>query len=224
VKRDEGLEVAGVHRRSERRATLLTALTARRHDDEGESGLILLGGDDSIVLTDAAGEAWLAQLAAGDLHAPLPDVVAAVASRARSAGNGGEPRLARARVRTNSGAWLVVRGSALSGDGDARTAITLEPARTHDLAPLIADAYGLTERERAVVQLVAHGLATEAIGGTLHISPWTVQDHLKSIFEKVGVSTRGELVARVFFEHYAPRLSEQAQVGADGWFEAGPRT
>ena len=117
-----------------------------------------------------------------------------------------EPLLARTRVRTLSGTWLVVRGSRLSGEGEARIAVTIEPARAHDLAPLIADAYGLTERERAVTQLVAQGLATEAIAGRLHISPWTVQDHLKSVFEKVGVSSRGELVARVFFEHYAPRL------------------
>ena len=57
-----------------------------------------------------------------------------------------------------------------------------------------------------MTQLVAQGLATNAIAGRLHLSPWTVQDHLKAIFEKVGVSTRGELVARMFFEHYAPRL------------------
>jgi DNA-binding CsgD family transcriptional regulator len=94
----------------------------------------------------------------------------------------------------------------------------LEPARPHELAPLIADAYGLTERERAVTQLVAQGLPTSAIAGRLHISPWTVQDHLKSVFEKVGVGTRGELIARVFFEHYAPRLSDGAAVGSNGWF------
>ena len=36
--------------------------------------------------------------------------------------------------------------------------------------------------------------------------PPTVQDHLKAIFQKVGVTTRGELVARIFFEHRPPPL------------------
>ena len=188
------------------RAILLTALTARPQEDEGEAGLVLLADDDSILMTDAAADAWLAQLGAGEPGAHLPSVVAAVANRARTAVDDDEPLLARTRVHTASGTWLVVRGSRLSGEGEARIAVTIEPARAHDLAPLIADAYGLTERERAVTQLVAQGLATEAIAGRLHISPWTVQDHLKSVFEKVGVRTRGELVARVFFEHYAPRL------------------
>jgi DNA-binding CsgD family transcriptional regulator len=100
--------------------------------------------------------------------------------------------------------------------------VTIEPARAHDLAPLVADAYALTDRERAVTQLVAHGLATAAIAARLYISPWTVQDHLKSIFDKVGVSTRGELVARMFFEHYAPRLAEDAPLDQSGWFASAP--
>ena len=82
----------------------------------------------------------------------------------------------------------------------------IEPARPHELAPLIADAYRLTEREREVTRLVARGLSTEAIAAQLYLSPWTVQDHLKAIFEKVGVATRGELVAHVFFGQQAPQL------------------
>ena len=80
-------------------------------------------------------------------------------------------------------------------------------AAFHDLAPLIADAYDLTERERIVTQLVAAGLQTAAIALRLQISSWTVQDHLKSVFDKTGVCTRGELVARVFFAHDVPRLT-----------------
>jgi DNA-binding CsgD family transcriptional regulator len=53
-------------------------------------------------------------------------------------------------------------------------------------------------------------MSTRDIGRRLSVSPYTVQDHLKSIFEKVGVGTRGELVARLFFEHHAPRLTAAA--------------
>ena len=55
-----------------------------------------------------------------------------------------------------------------------------------ELAPLIADAYGLTDRERHVTELVAKGLSTNDIGQRLHLSAYTVQDHLKSIFDKTA--------------------------------------
>jgi DNA-binding CsgD family transcriptional regulator len=138
-----------------------------------------------------------------------------VAIRARSIvdGHAEWDAVARARVRAASGLWLLVRGSTLGEGPDAPTAVILEPARPHELAPLIAETYGLTERERAVTQLVAQGHGTDAIAVRLHVSPWTVQDHLKAIFEKVGVGTRGELVARMFFEHYVPRLTDGARLG-----------
>jgi DNA-binding CsgD family transcriptional regulator len=99
---------------------------------------------------------------------------------------------------------VVVRGSAFE-DG---TAVTLEPAGPGEVAPLVAAAFGLTERERAVAELVAAGLKTAEIADRLHVSAWTVQDHLKAIFEKVGVDTRGALVARVFFAGAPPRLAD----------------
>jgi DNA-binding CsgD family transcriptional regulator len=192
-----------------RRAMLLTALSAKQPGEDRSAGLAMLAADNSVSAADTMAEAWLAELAATGPDTPVPPVVTAVASRARSIAEGREPGRvpARARVRTSSGIWLTVRGSVLGHQDDARTALTLEPAGPHELAPLVADAYELTGRERAVTQLVARGLATEAIADRLQVSPWTVQDHLKSVFEKVGVSSRGELVARIFFEHYAPRLA-----------------
>lgn len=88
----------------------------------------------------------------------------------------------------------------LGAGSAARAAVVLEVARTPELAPPTADAYGLTPRERTVTALVARGLATSEISRRLCVSPHTVQDHLKSVFEKTGVTSRGKLVARLFFE------------------------
>jgi hypothetical protein len=47
------------------------------------------------------------------------------------------------------------------------------------------------------------GVGTADIADELYLSAHTVRDYVKAIFEKVGVSSRGEL-ARLFAEHYAP--------------------
>ena len=74
-----------------------------------------------------------------------------------------------------------------------------------EFASLIADAYGLTGRERRVTELVAQGLSTNDIGQPLHLACYTFQDHQKSIFDKTGTGSQGELVARLYFDHYVPR-------------------
>ncbi len=84
-------------------------------------------------------------------------------------------------------------------------AVLLEPARTPELAPLIVDAYGFSERERLVTELVAQGCSTSEIASRLHLSAYTVQDHLKAIFDKSGTGSRGELVARLFVDNRALR-------------------
>ena len=74
-------------------------------------------------------------------------------------------------------------------------------------------AYGLTPREVEVARRIARGLKTGEIAQELFLSPHTVRDHVKAIFEKVGVSSRGELVARLFADHYHDRVDD-AIVGA----------
>jgi hypothetical protein len=50
------------------------------------------------------------------------------------------------------------------------------------------------------------------------VSAYTVQDHLKSSFEKSGTGSRGELVAQLFFGHYASTPSRSvAWLVRTGW-------
>jgi DNA-binding NarL/FixJ family response regulator len=197
-----------------RRAAILGEVAT---GDQHATGVVVLDPDNSIDTATPGAERLLADLIAGDTPgAELPIAVLAVAARARRIASdyqtdpdGREPRsdtFARARVRTAQGNWVTVRGSVLGDGPDSSVAVLMEQAQPPELAPLIADAYGLTDRERRVTELVAKGFSTNDIGQRLHLSAYTVQDHLKSIFDKTGAGSRGELVARLFFDHYAPRL------------------
>ena len=111
------------------------------------------------------------------------------------------------------GRWL---GMHAVGPGGGQ--IVVEQPRPYELADLIVRAHGLTLRERRIVECLARGLSTRAIAEALHISEWTVQDHLKSIFGKFGVNSRAEVVSRVFFDHYAPRHEDGSRPSPYGWF------
>jgi DNA-binding CsgD family transcriptional regulator len=188
---------------------------------DGPGVLVLDDGGRTESMTPSA-QRWLDEIidvVPGD-GGPLPVPVYAVAARARSiaVGDATNPQLARCRVPTRSGRWLLLHGARLLGGAEGRTAVIIEPAPATELAPLIVRAYGLTEREREVAQSALHGLATKQIARALGLSPYTVSDHLRVVFEKVGVSSRTELAARIFFEQYAPRLGQGDPVGTDGWF------
>jgi DNA-binding CsgD family transcriptional regulator len=186
-----------------RRGVLLDAA----HRGVDDVGLLVLDADNGVGMSNQAADRWLDELGAGDrAGARMPLVVPAVAHQARAI-HGPTPVPARARARTRSGRWLIVRGS-LMGDGpEAPVAIMFEAARPAEMAPLIADAYGLTDRERRVTELVAQGLSTKQIAGRLRVSAYTVQDHLKSIFAKSGAHSRGDLIATLFFDHHAASLT-----------------
>ena len=99
---------------------------------------------------------------------------------------------------------MILHASPLIGDTPG-IGIIVEGARPVTLSEVIAGAYGLTRREREVTGLAAQGRSTKQIALTLGISPFTVQDHLKAVFAKVGVRSRAELVATLYVQHYEPR-------------------
>jgi DNA-binding CsgD family transcriptional regulator len=149
--------------------------------------------------------------------ARVPHTVQAVALQARRATQAvdDESLVARSRAQTRSGEWVSLHAAALGGSM-GRVTVFIEPSAPLEVASLILQAHGLTRREGELVRLVLHGLDTGQIAELLGISGYTVQDHLKSIFDKVGVSSRKELVARIFFAHCLPRMG--SRVGPDGWF------
>lgn len=207
------------------RSSLLLAVMGEPTTGEDEApGLILLDARGEPEAVNASAQRWMAELAVvastpGPTGLPGPVHVVAAAAR-RAAGSEAKPASepARLRVQTRSGRWLVLHGSVLDSGSQARTSVIIEVARPAEIAPLIVRAYGLTDRERQITQLILQGRSTDEIAKQLWLSPYTVQDHLKSIFDKVGVRSRRALVAKVFFDHYAPRERAGAPLSADGWY------
>jgi len=62
-----------------------------------------------------------------------------------------------------------------------------------------------------VADRVAQGDSTEEIAQALHISKYTVQEHLSNAFDKIGIHSRRALVQRLFFDNLYPALSSSAE-------------
>jgi DNA-binding CsgD family transcriptional regulator len=170
-------------------------------------GVVLLDTRGAVVSASREAAEWLDEIGTVALTTgadlPMPFEAHAYAAWVRAAARDQPAEAApRARLRTRSGVWLLLHGSML--EGSDQLALIIEPAKASDVAPLIVEAYEFTERELDVTRLIASGLGTSQIAAKLFLSPHTVRDHVKAVFEKVGVSSRGELVAKVFADHYAP--------------------
>jgi DNA-binding CsgD family transcriptional regulator len=188
-------------------------LVAEAMDPEGPvaPGLIVLSDRWEVESTTPGVERWLCELPDGDWdRGRLPSSVLSVAGRAlRTAERPDEPgEIAVGRVLARSGNWVVLHGVCLVGDGTRRIAVIVEPAHPARISPLLMAAYGLTEREQEVTRLVLQGNSTVEIAQQLVVSGHTVQQHLKSVFDKTGVRSRRDLVGKVFFSHYEPRVRD----------------
>ncbi len=196
-------------------------LLGEARDPEGPDapGLLVLSADGDLESSTPGVERLVSDLPGGDWDAGrLPTAALAVAGRAlrtaESPDAAGE--VALARVLSDSGTWIVLHGATLLSDGPTRVAVIVEPAHPARITPLLMSAYGLTEREQEVTRLVLQGDSTAQIAERLVVSPHTVQEHLKSVFDKTDVRSRRDLVGKVFFSHYEPRLRDNEQRAIEG--------
>ena len=190
------------------RRSLLIETTDRAPAAAGP-GMLIVTGDGRIESATEPARRWLEELAGDLVHDDgdrLPAAVFTVALRSLRVGT--DPHASRVRLRTAVGTWLTIYASPLRGpDGVERAAVVIEPARRAEVAPVVARAYGLSAREREVLALIAQGLSIEAIARRLVISLHTARDHVKRIQAKVRVTSRAELVSKLYVEHAAPAVN-----------------
>ncbi len=157
-------------------------------------------------LRDAVG-AW----AAGSTSPLAPAHLAILDARCAAASGRRSEAVARAREAATLFAridsfYFAAQALELAGDGAAalqeyrRAGAGRDVARVDEaLSPRGRrgrSSVEMSRREREVADLVALGLTNKAIAAKLVISNRTVENHVSSVFHKLGVSTRAELAAR----------------------------
>lgn len=158
-------------------------------------GLIVLDERHRLAEGTPGGHAWVAALRDPEQgEDDIPEVFVSLSIRARGLAARGSTDVARARMPGEHGEWYSITATCTDR---GRTAIIVQPSAAAELVPLLLRGFRLTAAERQVTQLVLDGQSTRAICETLVVSPHTVQGHLKAIFDKVGVRSRRDLVARL---------------------------
>ncbi|MFF1379287.1 helix-turn-helix transcriptional regulator [Streptomyces sp. NPDC058308] len=161
-------------------------------------GVIVVGGDHVVRGVTAQARAWLAELrdagASDWLFSPEWAAVslASETSPTLDTQYGARPRICVPAAHARR--WVALHAQPLEG-GSGDMAVVVQAATGELLLPAFAAWYGLTPRERCIVDHLQAGLAQKQIAHRLGLSPYTVSDHLKAVFRKTHTHSRDELMA-----------------------------
>jgi DNA-binding CsgD family transcriptional regulator len=189
---------------------------ARQTGDGSAPGLVVLGPSNDVELITPPAQELLAAMRSPAL-ATVPSPVLALAGFTRGRSHDPDRQPDTVAVPSPSG-WITLHASLPEGGADGRVAIVLERTASPQTTAIRLEAHGVTAREREIATLLAHGLTNPEIAARLVLSLYTVQDHIKNLFEKTGVSSRQELVARIFIDDYLPELAQRTPLTSSGGF------
>ncbi|GGZ19662.1 hypothetical protein GCM10010365_44840 [Streptomyces poonensis] len=203
--------------RSLRSSFLLAGID--RADVPDAPGLVILDEDCRLRYVSPTADYWLGTIQErhGASARTLPLAVCAIAAGVRGVPSGHQ---ITSRLHSSTGCWLTCHAwhtgthcdtaqrNNKTPQDEPLTYISIGPSHPGELTAIVLDAYGLTVRERQIAQLVLIGRSTSQVAAALHISSYTVQDHLRKIFDKAGVRSRREFTGELFLRHYLPYLAE----------------
>ncbi len=180
----------------------VTHATATRDGQNAPAapGVVVLDQELAQVSISPEAERWLARLPGPRVQGqPMP--VYSVAARLARPGRARTSDAADAadrpesvRLRTIDGHWLSLHATRLRGTAGDQICVVVEPAPAAEIGSLLLAAHGLTPAQNRVTALVLQGCSTREIVARLHVSAYTVQEHLTAVFGQFGVSSRRELI------------------------------
>lgn len=154
--------------------------------------VLLLGPDLSLRRQTAEADAALrALLPTAESRRPIPAAAYNVAAQFLAVEAGTDTHRPLARAAVSPGEWVCLQAARLGAD----IAVTIGPVEQRERWDLFCRTHGLSDRETDVVTYLAQGDDTRNLAARLHLSVNTIQDHLKSTFDKTGVRSRRELLA-----------------------------
>lgn len=97
---------------------------------------------------------------------------------------------AAARVHIGYGKWAILRASRMDSAASGGT-----PPLAVTIQDIFARSFGLTPRQRELLELAAAGADTVAMAAAQGIGTYAVQDQFKHVFNNCGVHSRASLLA-----------------------------
>ena len=196
------------------KAAALRAQALPEVDGDSVSGVLTLDRRGRIVQHTRAAERLLREI--GDLGpgwlegeglpAAVYTVVGLLQRALKPETEADTANIPRVCVQARSGCWLTLQADLTepTSTHSSEIVVVIEPVGPKELGWLHTAIYGLSSREREIVDLVVRGVSNRQIAATLYISEYTVQDHLSNIFDKVGVRGRQALVRHLYLNTIFP--------------------
>jgi DNA-binding CsgD family transcriptional regulator len=133
-------------------------------------------------------------------RSPVPAAAYNVAAQLVAIESGVDDHPPTARAHLGRGVWITLRAARIHDGGPDHAgdiAVTIEHASSAERLDVFSRAFALSPREAELLKVLADGADTAQAAARLYLSQHTVQDHLKSIFDKTAARSRRELLARV---------------------------